>query len=232
MYQREFIDGIDLNRIFPGKEVGTPSEEYVFHFINRIVKKFDYLIDLHTASFGRVNSHYVRADLRNERIREMVSLLHCEIVVHTTGPSGTLRSSANKIGIPSITMELGNPQYFQKDVAIQAMIGIKNILSNLNILDEKIVIPNKKPIICKSSKWLRCQDGGILTVYPKLVKKIYKNEKIASLVDIYGRKDIEYFSEEDGVVIGKNINPVVSTGDRILNLGIIDSKQNLTEFKV
>lgn len=31
----------------------------------------------------------------------------------------------------------------------------------------------------------------------------------------------EYFAEEDGIVIGRSSNPVASTGDRILHLGII-----------
>jgi predicted deacylase len=31
----------------------------------------------------------------------------------------------------------------------------------------------------------------------------------------------EYFSEEDGIVIGRSSNPVASTGDRILHVGIL-----------
>ena len=225
-YRREFIDGIDLNRIFPGKGVGTPSEEYAYHFMNRIVKKFDYLIDLHTASFGRTNSHYVRTDTTNPEIQKLLPLLHADIIVNTTGPEGTLRNAAMDINIPSMTIEVGNPQRFQNDVAKEAMIGIRNILAYLKIIDAKIEFPAQKPVYCKESKWLRVHEGGILTVHPKLVEKITKGEKIATLVDIYGRKDIDYFAEEDGIVIGKNRNPVVSTGDRILHLGKVDEKLN------
>ena len=56
MNQREFLDGKDINRVMPGKKIGTPSEQYAFSFVERILGQFDYLIDLHTASFGRINS--------------------------------------------------------------------------------------------------------------------------------------------------------------------------------
>ena len=225
-YNREFMDGMDLNRIFPGKKMGTPSEEYAFHFLNRIVKKFDYLIDLHTASFGRINSHYVRADISHPKIKELLRLLHADIIVNTTGPSGTLRNASMDLNIPSLTIELGNPQRFQNNVAKEAMRGIRNMLAYLKIVDFEIKLPKRQPIYCKKSEWLRVQEGGILTVHPKLVQKVSKGDKIATLVDIYGIKHVDYFAEEYGIVIGKNKNPVVSTGDRILHLGVLDETIN------
>lgn len=62
-FQREFADGRDLNRQFPGKEDGYASQVYCYHLMGKLISQFNYMIDLHTASFGRVNSYYVRADL-------------------------------------------------------------------------------------------------------------------------------------------------------------------------
>lgn len=31
--------------------------------MNKIISQFNYMVDLHTASFGRVNSYYVRVDM-------------------------------------------------------------------------------------------------------------------------------------------------------------------------
>ncbi|HQU58269.1 MAG TPA: succinylglutamate desuccinylase/aspartoacylase family protein, partial [Saprospiraceae bacterium] len=62
--RRRFIDGTDLNHIMPGKPNGNVSQVYAYRVMNWIVKEFNYLIDLHTASFGRVNSYYIRADMK------------------------------------------------------------------------------------------------------------------------------------------------------------------------
>jgi len=52
--KRRFIDGTDLNHIMPGKSNGTVSQVYAQRIVTRIIHQFDYLIDLHTASVGRI----------------------------------------------------------------------------------------------------------------------------------------------------------------------------------
>lgn len=66
-FTREFADGRDLNRLFPGREDGFSSQVYCYQLMNKVISQFNYLIDLHTASFGRVNSYYVRADMVRTR---------------------------------------------------------------------------------------------------------------------------------------------------------------------
>jgi hypothetical protein len=68
---REFSDGVDLNRTFPGAKDGAPSSIFCFNIVKKIVSHVDYLVDMHTASFGRVNSYYVRADMSHNVARQM-----------------------------------------------------------------------------------------------------------------------------------------------------------------
>ena len=42
--KRRFLDGVDLNHIMPGKENGTVSQVYAWRVINKLIKKFDYLL--------------------------------------------------------------------------------------------------------------------------------------------------------------------------------------------
>ena len=37
LHQREFLDGIDLNRAFPGREGGTPSQVFASRLLERVV---------------------------------------------------------------------------------------------------------------------------------------------------------------------------------------------------
>ena len=53
---RGYSDGVDLNRIFPGKKGGTASQQFAHYFMSRVIRHLDFLLDLHTASFGRINS--------------------------------------------------------------------------------------------------------------------------------------------------------------------------------
>lgn len=77
--QREFGDGTDLNRVFPGKKAGTAAQVYAHSLMDKIICKFDYLLDLHTASSGRINSLYVRTDMNNEVTRRMARLQNPQV---------------------------------------------------------------------------------------------------------------------------------------------------------
>ena len=219
--KRRFNDGVDLNHIMPGKEDGNVSEVYAYRFMDRIVRHFDYLLDLHTASTGRINSYYIRADMEQPMVREMALLQNADIIVHNPPSDGTLRGAADDLGIPAITLEVGNPSTFQKRLIRSGVEGVHNVLCHLDMVDDEIVEVEKDTVICSSSKWIYTDTGGLLTVNVELRQLVKKNEKIAELRNVFGTKIKEYHAPEDGIVIGKSVSPVNQTGGRILHLGII-----------
>lgn len=219
--KRRFNDGVDLNHIMPGKENGNVSQVYAYRFVNKILKHFDYLLDLHTASFGRTNSYYIRADMDQPVVEQMARLQNADIIVHNPPSDGTLRGAADELGIPAITLEVGNPNTFQKKLIRSGVEGIHNVLCYLKMVDDEIVEVEHNTVICSRSLWLYTDRGGLLTIPVDLREKVKKGETIAYLRDIFGNKIREYEAPYDGVVIGKSISPVNQTGGRILHLGII-----------
>ncbi len=219
--QREFIDGTDINDIMPGKAKGNMSEVYAYRFVNRIVKEFGYLVDLHTASFGRINSYYIRADMENPVTRQMALLQNAEIVVNNAGTDGTLRGAAGMMGIHAITLELGNPHTFQKNYILSGLSGIHNLMVYLNMIENEIEPATKPPVICRKSYWIYTDTGGILTVQPDVTDFVQAKERIATLRNIFGDMVKEYLAPEDGIIIGKSVAPVNQTGGRIVHLGIL-----------
>jgi len=218
--QRKFNDGIDLNRISPGKSNGDQSELYIQRFFTKIVKAFDYLIDLHTASFGRINTYYIRADMSDEASSRMARLQNPDIILNNPPNDATLRGQAAKNGIKTITVELKDPHLFQDDVIEESLIGLRNVLYDLKMLPGEILCPIEQTVLCDKSYWLYTDEGGILRVLPDLGTYVTKGEKIAEVNTIFGKIVKEYFSPEDGIVIGKSINPINQSGSRILHLGI------------
>jgi predicted deacylase len=219
--KRRFIDGTDLNHIMPGKPDGNVSQVYAWRIVERIVKQFDFLIDLHTASFGRVNSYYIRADMSDETVRQMAQLQNPQIIVHNPPSDGTLRGTAAELGIPAITLEVGNPNTFQKGMIREGLTGIHNVLDYLEMLESEREEPDEAIVLCKKSYWIYTDTGGIMTVKPKVTDMVKKGEVVATIRNIFGDILKEYRAPEDGVVIGKSTNPINQTGGRILHLGIV-----------
>ena len=217
--QRRFVDGVDLNHIMPGQSDGNVSQVYAHRIVNHLISKFDYLIDLHTASKGRVNSYYIRADMDDKITNKLARLQNAQIIVHNPPHDGTLRGTAESMGIPAITLEIGNPSLFQKGYIRAGITGLMNVLAYLNMIDAPIEEPEEEPVICSSSRWIYTDKGGLLAVHPQLAEIVEKNQVIASQYDIFGDKVKDYLAKERGIVIGKSVNPVNQTGGRVLHLG-------------
>jgi predicted deacylase len=231
--RRRFVDEEDLNRNFPGKEKGNRSQQYVYQIAQKILPHFDYLVDMHTASFGRSNSLYVRADFRNDTITQMAHLQNCDIILNSKGAPSTgdaipmlrtFRAEAMLQGIPTITIEYGNPQVYQPEMIERGIKGMQNLMSWLKMTEQPIHTFSQKPVICKKSYWAYIQEGGLLEIPVSLTQPIKKDDLIGMVKNPFGDILKKYYAPEDGIVIGKSTNPVNMNGGRIIHLGILETK--------
>lgn len=229
LHQRQFLDSKDLNQTFPGKEGGTPSQVFAHRFLNRVVRSFTHLVDVHTASFGRVNSLYVRSDMNHPVAADMAISMAPELIVHNFGTDGTLRSAAMAAGIPAITVEVGNPQRFQPQRISDTCEGLRNLMTHLGMTDAARTPPPSDPVICARSYWLYTETGGVLSVYPALLDRLAEGQPIADVRDVFDREIDRCHAPQDGVVVGHSTNPVGPTGSRILHLGVVGDPATVTD---
>jgi len=218
--KRQFNDGTDLNRISPGRPDGNISEVYINRLVQRLLPCIHYLIDLHTASFGRINSWYIRADMHSPKAARMARLQNPEIILHNKANDGTFRGTAGALGIQAITLELRDPHVFQQPVIQDALAGILNVLYDLGMLEGTLMDKGTPPVICEASSWIYTDKGGILEVFPPLGAWLEKGELIAEVRDIFGHLYRRYYAPERGIVIGKSVDPISPTGSRIIHLGL------------
>lgn len=228
---RTFPDGTDLNTIMPGKKNGNDSHVYAHRLSERIIRHFDYLVDLHTASFGRINSLYVRADLSDAMTAKMAYLQRPQIILQNQPSDGTLRGHAMDLGIPAITVEIGNPHRFQPEFIRLSLSGLRAVLSEAGMVRKRHRSPGPPPVLCRSSYWIYADHGGLLEVFPNVRDNVAKDQVIGRVTNVFGEVIREYRAPEDGVVIGKSVDPVGQTGARILHLGIKYSDQALQAFQ-
>ncbi|MEO0321370.1 MAG: succinylglutamate desuccinylase/aspartoacylase family protein [Myxococcota bacterium] len=219
-HERLFPDARDLNRVMPGKDAGRESSVYAHRLMERILSKLDVLIDLHTASFGRVNTLYVRADMRDPATAMLARTIGPQIIVHNEGADGTVRSSVADRGVPAITVEIGDPQIIDRDKVREARIGIRDCLENMGMVPPDAQEAPETAIECVRSYWLYTDAGGFLEVRAPLGSRVAEGAVIATLMDPWGGLLRTYRAPEAGVVVGRSTNPVASSGARILHLGI------------
>jgi uncharacterized protein len=219
--QREYSDGKDLNRLFPGNPEGTESQVYAHAILDRLVRHFNYMLDLHTASFGRINSLYIRADMTRPETAELARVIAPQIIVHNKSGDGTLRGAAEELGIHTITVEIGDPSRAQDDLVRSSSIGLRDVLEHLNMVTPDAESPQLETVECTRSYWLYTDGGGILEVFPQLTERVVRGQPVAHLLNEWGEVHRTYEAPEDGVVVGMATNPVAQSGSRILHLGVV-----------
>lgn len=217
---RRFPDGLDLNHVFPGKQNGKPAEQYARAVESTFLPCLDYLVDIHTASEGRINTMYVRADLGAEVARQMAFDFNPQIILHARSGDGTLRSAARRRDVPAITVEAGNPSVIQGRMVFEGESGVRNVMLGLGMLEGKTTAI-REPVVCKTSRWLRTVNGGLLENRFRLFDRVEKGQELALLHDPFGEVVDRHRSPGAGIVIGMSTNPAAVSGTRFCHLGTI-----------
>jgi predicted deacylase len=149
-----------------------------------------------------------------------------EIILHNKPNDGTFRGAASSLGIHAITLELRDPHVFQDDVIEDALQGINNVIYYLNMLKGEIILNSDPIVLCQRSYWMHTDEGGILEVIPRVYEEVKKGQVVAEVKGIFGKVIKEYYAPEDGIIIGKSVDPINPTGSRIIHLGVKTSVVN------
>ncbi len=209
-------DGFDLNHHFPGDPHGNSIAVYAHRLLEVVFCKVDALVDLHTASRGRANTLYVRANMTRRDTARMAYLQRPQIILHNPASDGTLRGA---LDVPAITVEIGNPSRFQRDYIRRAVVGLRAVMGELGMVARRPVAMGDPPVLCARSHWIYTQEGGLLDVLPGLGDWVEAGQPIARLVDVFGDVRRVYEAPSVGIVIGRALDPVAAAGARILHLG-------------
>ncbi|MCB9791956.1 MAG: succinylglutamate desuccinylase/aspartoacylase family protein [Alphaproteobacteria bacterium] len=219
MRQRRFSDDSDLNHVMPGRPDGTGAQVFAHRIIRRVIRHFDLLVDLHTASFGRVNCLYIRADMTRPAIAQMAYLQRPQIIVHNPPNDLTLRGTAQELGIPAITLEIGDPHRFQRSYIRRSQAGLRAVMAAAGMIRTRPIDMGAEPVLCESSGWFYTDRGGLLEVLPAVTDAVEEGEVVARQRSMFGELIREYTAPWSGVVIGKAVDPVAETGARVMHLG-------------
>jgi predicted deacylase len=130
------------------------------------------------------------------------------------------------LGIPSVTLEIGDPQKFQPNYVRSSRIGLRAVLAAAGMLPRRPVAEGPEPVLCERSYWIYSDRGGLLEVLPRPTDRVSQGELIAVLRNAFGDVIRDYHAPEDGIVVGKSVNPVGQTGARILHLGVVASEEH------
>jgi predicted deacylase len=215
---RYLPDRRDLNRSFPGYEQGSVAGRLAFLFMQEVVRKCHYGIDLHTGSNHRMNLPQIRANLHDEETRRIAEAFSAPVIMHAGAIDGSLRKAATVAGIRTIVYEAGEPLRFD-DAAIQ--LGRDGVLRVLHALKMRATAPRLKgphsALVAKTS-WVRALNSGILRLDVRLGVQVTAGQQLGLVADAFGDDAAPLTAPEDSLVIGHTNNPLVQQGEAVVHL--------------
>ena len=139
------LDGKNLNRSFPGRADGTPTEMIAHYLTTVLFPLADIVIDIHTG--GRSMDFYPCAHMhlvedRNQRRAMAAGTLawNCDFafLYADIAGSGLLPVEAERQGKIVITTEMGGGEVVSAEVHQLTQSGLRNVLVHFGVLEGKV----------------------------------------------------------------------------------------------
>ncbi|NNE53085.1 MAG: succinylglutamate desuccinylase/aspartoacylase family protein [Sulfitobacter sp.] len=216
---RYLPDRRDLNRCFPGHPSGSLGSRLAHIFLNEVVLRCSFGIDLHSAAIHRTNLPQVRVSPKDRVTQRMALDFGAPVVLTSSLREGSLRAVAARHDVPILLFEAGEGLRFDEMAVRAGVAGILRVLRGADMLPAKGIAKAKAaPHLCTSSQWLRAPAGGLLRTFRAEGEIVAKGDVLASVSDPFGAVETDLLAPEPGILIGRAILPVVNEGDAIFHL--------------
>ncbi len=225
------VDGMNLNRVYPGKSDGSLSERIAATLTREVIDRADYLVDLHCGDGNEALRPYsyweaVGTPEVNEKSKQMVLAFGLDhIVIETERPTDPARSvytsnTAILRGKPAISTETGLLGRVDTNGADLAEAGVFNLLRHFHMLPGE---PQgvEHPIWIDRSEVLRSPATGIFHARVQPDQSVARGTLLGVLTDFFGNTLQEVRAPFAGIVLYVVATPPVSQGEPLGMVGQI-----------
>jgi hypothetical protein len=217
---REFPDGRDLNRVFPGSSKGSLASQFAHQFKKEIAPFVDYVIDFHSGGANRVNMAQTRCMLEDEKTLKLAKVFGAPFIVQSRHIPKSLRETFHKLGKTALLFEGGKSMFYDEEAIQYGVQGAKNVMRFLKMKRWKQQ-SHDNPVVVKKSKWLRASHSGMFHVRIKNGEWVTKKTTLGIITDPFGSFERKVFAPFDCYIFCVNISPIVNRGDALFHVSLV-----------
>lgn len=216
------LDGMNLNRVFPGKAQGTASEQLAYWLFQNVIAQADFYVDMHGGDmiealvpftiFARTSN-----DIVEQKSLEMARVFGISYVVRSETHGGSYAAAA-QAGIPAILTEAGGQGIWLPEHVATHLDGLGRLMRHLGMLEG----PEPEPVqihMLERFVWLRSDQDGYY--YPRITvdEMVHAGQEIGSVTDFQGRVLQSITAPTDGRVLFLVTSLAINTGDPLVAIG-------------
>ncbi|MFD9117459.1 succinylglutamate desuccinylase/aspartoacylase domain-containing protein [Streptomyces bottropensis] len=137
------VDGVNLNRVFPGDPAGGPTERLAAWLFTHLVDGADVYIDLHCGGIDQVLRDFVGYRLTGDpdldkATAELAGSFGIEdVILGLKADGGNSHAAAARRGISAVLVEVGSLGQRDEPTALSRVDGLLTALRHLGVLDQE-----------------------------------------------------------------------------------------------
>jgi predicted deacylase len=217
--RRSPLDGLDLNRIFPGRVDGTPSERLAHRLLHDVVAGSDFVFTLHSwYATGQVVP-YVEVPMDGDPVSRRSFAAACGAgftrIREASWPEGTLVRAANALGVPGMEAEIGGQGTSEPDNRARYRGHLLGLLRHLGVLEGGPPPAALPPPEVYARGHLHAPVGGVLRLAVAPGAWVPAGTLLATVTDFHGALLAEMRAPHEGLVAAVRRFVSVSPGDHV-----------------
>ena len=217
---REYPDGRDLNRVFPGSKSGSLASRVAHKLMTEIVPHADLILDFHTGGADRFNAAQIRIVKNEIVLDELAQIFGTPIIFYSKNLNKSFRNSCYKLGVPMLLFEGGKSFHIDNTITNTGVNGTKRVLHHLGMLNSKFKASKPKKSVVKilESKWIRANHSGMFKPSIAINTHVKKGDVIGHITDPYGSFNHFVKAPNEGYIFNVNESPIIYQGDAIFHI--------------
>ena len=217
---RQFPDGRDLNRVFPGTANGSLAGRFAYQLMNDIVPHVDYVVDFHAGGMSRFNASQIRIAPGNNELEQLARAFQPPFILYSDNIDGSFRKSCDELGVKYLLFEGGKSLDINDQIVEEGIAGIIRLLDSMQMLNQELSADDirTEPIFITDSTWVRAPYSGLFHSQTKYGDFVTQGDILATISDPYGEVEEHVFAPNSGYIINENQGPIVFQGDAVYHI--------------
>jgi predicted deacylase len=227
-------DNQNLNRMFPGNEKGSVSEQIAHYIVKELHRKADYYIDMHGGSIQEELTPYVYyVTAAKAEVAAMAKNMACGVnTVYMVGSKVGSQGSYNhagSAGIPSILIERGCSGVWSREEVEIYKADIINIMRRIGIMQDGKAGKSYHPINIENVDYYEAKFTGLWYPEKKAGNIVKKGELAGTIKDFFGTILERIYSRNDAVILYQICSLSVLKGSELLVNGILIREEGIRQ---
>jgi len=228
-------DWKNLNRVFPGRLEGTISQRTAFVLTEEVIKKCDYLVDLHCGDGNEALIPYTYWMISGNRDLDALTrgmalafgIKH--IIIDETrskdlADSKYLGNTAVLMGKPAITTESGYLGKTDEESIRRNIDGTLSLMRYLGMLEGPPEVPDD-PVWIDRYEVVYSRTDGLFFPLIKMGHYVSKGQKVGYVTDYLGHVAEDLRAPFSGIILYIINTPPTSRGEPLFEVGRIKESE-------